>query len=258
MRSMTLSLRAVLMSAVMSGIAFFAQGTPASESLNYKVMYKWGVVHKQAGHATLARKSNGNIVETSLVAASEKWADRFFKVRDTLIGRVERNGFRPVLYEKRSHEGGERKYDVVRYEYSGNSVVGNCTRRKWDKKGKQTTNETHRLQASGYTIDMLSSFYYMRDLPYEKWKAGHSESVNLFSGKRKERLTIKYLGKATVKVDKKEYECYHISFSFVDPDKPNTKSSDDMEAWISTAPDRIPIKLEGKLKVGKVHCLYVP
>ena len=30
-----------------------------------------------------------------------------------------------------------------------------------------------------------------------------------------------------------------------------------MEAWISTAPDRIPLKLEGKLPVGKVQCFYM-
>ena len=29
-----------------------------------------------------------------------------------------------------------------------------------------------------------------------------------------------------------------------------------MDAWISADARRIPIKLEGKLPVGKVHCLY--
>ncbi len=29
-----------------------------------------------------------------------------------------------------------------------------------------------------------------------------------------------------------------------------------MDAWISTSHDRIPVKLEGKLPVGKVRCFY--
>ncbi len=35
------------------------------------------------------------------------------------------------------------------------------------------------------------------------------------------------------------------------------KTSDDMEAWIAAGSSRIPLKLEGKLPVGKVHCIYV-
>ncbi|MDE6396058.1 MAG: DUF3108 domain-containing protein, partial [Muribaculaceae bacterium] len=58
----------------------------SNEALNYKVMYKWGLVHKQAGHATLSLKKSGDEYVTNLTASSEKWADRFYKVRDTLSG----------------------------------------------------------------------------------------------------------------------------------------------------------------------------
>ena len=34
------------------------------------------------------------------------------------------------------------------------------------------------------------------------------------------------------------------------------KSSDDMSAWISTDSRRIPLRIEGKLPVGKIHILY--
>lgn len=227
-----------------------------AESLNYRVMYKWGLVNKQAGHATLSLKKNGANYDTRLVAASEKWADKFYKVRDTLSGKMNQSTLRPVIYEKYSHEGGERKADVVKYTYSGNNVIGTCTRKKWNKKGQLTTDEKRSLSASGMTIDMLSSFYYMRNRPYENWKAGHTETVNLFSGKRKELLTIKYLGKETLTVDKKKYECYHITFRFTDSQSSKKQTSEPMEAWISVSSDRIPICLEGSLKVGKVQCFY--
>lgn len=226
------------------------------ESLNYKVMYKWGLVNKQAGHATLSLRRSGKEYITTLTAASEKWADKFYKVRDTLSGRIERDGFKPVIYQKISNEGGERKHDIVRYSYKGTTVTGTCTRQTWDKKGVRKINEQRTLTATGTTIDMLSSFYYMRACPYESWKAGHTQSVNLFSGKRKEILTIRYLGTVKIKVEGKDYNCYHISFNFTDPDKPGKETSDAMEAWISADSRRIPIKLEGKLPVGSVHCIY--
>lgn len=175
------SLRTSLIIALLAAVAPLVSARKyADESLNYKVMYKWGIVHKQAGHATLSLKTHGSEYHTMLTAASEKWADRFFKVRDTLEGRVHRDTFRPSMYEKRSHEGGEHKHDVVNYKYSGNNVTGSCHRRVWDKKGQLKTDEKRSLDAQGTTIDMLSSFYYMRDLPYESWNTGHTVSVNLF------------------------------------------------------------------------------
>ena len=72
-------------------------------------------------------------------------------------------------------------------------------------------------------------------------------------GKRKELLTIKYHGTQNVKVNGKNIPCYHITFMFTSDGR--TKTSDDMSAWIATD-SRIPLKLEGKLKVGKVQCFY--
>lgn len=225
-----------------------------NESLHYKVMYKWGLVNKQAGRATLTLKASPDKYYTSLTARSEKWADRFFMVRDTLKGEIMRDGFKPVIYQKRSHEGGDHKHDVVRYVYNGARVTGQCTRKAWDNKGKMTRNEERTLEAYGTTVDMLSSFYYMRNLPYQNWKEGHVVTVNIYSGKRKELLTIKYLGTENVKYDKKSFRCYKIRFQFTSDGR--NKTSDDMDAWISVDTQRIPVKLEGKLKVGTVRCFY--
>lgn len=219
-------------------------------------MYKWGIVNKQAGHATLSLKSDASKYDMMLTAASEPWADKFYMVRDTLIGEVDKSSFRPLVYKKLSHEGGEHKQDIVVYSYSGKTVTGKCTRKKWDKKYNLILDEKRTLTASGTTIDMLTAFYYMRKLAYPSMKAGQIESVNIFSGKRKEILTIRYLGQESVKVDNKTYDTYHISFTFYNPDNPNQQTSDPMEAWISSDSQRIPIKLEGKLKVGKVQCFY--
>ena len=226
----------------------------SNESLDYKVMYKWGMVNKQAGHATLSIRNQGNNYITQLTAASEKWADRFYKVRDTLNGSIVIQGFKPQVYEKIAHEGDDHKHDIVRFTHHGGAKVSaKCTRKKTDKKGK-VSSQSLSLEASGTTLDMLSSFYYMRSLPFESWKTGHVVTVNIFSGKRKELLSIKYIGRETISYDKRRYDVYHIRFTFTG--KGGKKSSDDMDAWISADSRRIPVKLEGKLKVGKVQCFY--
>ena len=228
-----------------------------NESLNYRVMYKWGLINKQAGHATLSLKKDGGQYELMLAAASEPWADKFYKVRDTLVGAVEIASFRPLVYKKFSHEGGEYRRDEVKYSYSGSVVTGAATRKHWDKKNVLKIDKQLTLTAEGLTVDMLSSFYYMRNLPFNSWKPGHKSTVNLFSGKRKEILTITYLGEETIEMNSKRYSTFHISFSFTDPEKPSNETSDPMDAWISTEKSRIPLKLEGKLPVGKVQCFFI-
>ncbi len=228
--------------------------TFSDETLSYKVMYKWGLVNKQAGTARLTLKSSGANYNAKLTARSDAWADKFYKVRDTLNGVVKKEGFKPLRYEKIAHEGGEYKRDIVQYKYTNAKVIGECTRKKWDEDNNLKVNEERTLESYGTTVDMLTSFYYMRTLPFESWKSGHVVTLNIYSGKRKELLTIKYMGIETIKYDSKSYKCYRISFTFTSDGK--TKTSDDMDAWITTDTRRIPVKLEGQLKVGKVRCFY--
>ncbi len=246
--------RLILLLFAAMAIGAYANHTFTDETVRYKVMYKWGLINKQAGTATITLRDRGDHYSAQLTARSEPWADRFYSVRDTLNGLIMKDGFRPTFYEKIAHEGGELKHDIVRFSYSGSQVTGMCSRRVV-KKGKETVNKKLTLQSSGTTVDMLSSFYYMRALPFDKWSKGQQHTITIFSGKRKEALTLKYHGIETVKVEGKSYQCYHITFIFTGDG--GKKTSDDMDAWITTDSRRTAVQLEGKLPVGKVRCILI-
>lgn len=222
------------------------------ETLHYKVMFKWGLVNKQAGRATLSLKRGTDYYISQLTARSESWADKFFCVRDTLNGHMSYDGFTPLYYEKIAHEGNEDKHDKVIYDYSAEGLVKAECYRKEVRKGELKVEETVEREALGAAVDMLSSFYFMRTLPFEMWEPGHVEKIDIFSGKQKELLTIKYRGIETIEVDGKHVASYHITFIFTS--RGGKKSSDDMDAWISSDSARVPLLLEGKLPVGKVQC----
>ncbi len=225
-----------------------------NESVTYKVMYKWGLINKKAGEATITMQRKGNRYSARLVAASEPWADRFYQVRDTLLGTIDAHTMMPLEYQKIAHEGNEDKHDVVKFSRSGNNVTGHTTR-KVIKKGVLKIDDKRTLQATGPTVDMLSSYFYMRSLPFQDWKPGHEASISIFSGKAKEKLTFKYHGIETLSLDGTDYRCYHITFIFTGDG--GKKTSDDMDAWITTDTRRLPVQLEGKLPVGKVRCQLV-
>lgn len=224
------------------------------ETLHYKVMFKWGLINKKAGTATLSLKHTPQHYVSQLTASSEPWADRIYRVRDTLNGRMSYVDMTPLFYEKIANEGNEYKHDVVRYDYSSSpEVLAKCTRKVY-KKGDLKVDDSRELKADGEVVDMLISFYFMRNLPYQDWKTGHVKELTIFSGKQKETLSIKYEGITDFNFEDKDYKVYHIKFIFTS--KGGKKSSDDMEAWISADAKRIPLRLEGKLPVGKVHCIF--
>ncbi len=230
---------------------------PDGESLNYKVMFKWGLIHKQAGRVNMKVDYTDNgMFDVILAARTEKWADSFYQVRDTLLGTMSQHTCEPVIYQKITHEDGQFKHDRITYTRSGGTTVGKCLRRQQKNPKKPMTERELTLVSDGLTLDMLSSFYFMRSINYDALEKDRSVSLTVFSGKRKEKLTITYRGKEDVELGKKKYPTYHITFKFTGDG--GKKTSDDMDAWISTKSDRIPLKLEGKLPVGKVQCYLMP
>lgn len=240
---------AMLLSVLMMPCRVAAE-TFANEDLNYQVVYHWGLIWKHAASATLSLRNSGNNYHTSLTARTVSWADKVYKVRDTLRCNIAKEGLKPLKYVKSSHEGKYEEVDMVTYSYSGDSTYGHCVR---TRPGKETEKQT--LEVNGKAYDMLSVFYYLRKLNFEGMKENTVYTTNMFSGKKKELLSIRYVGTETVKLrDKSKHQAYHIKFTFTQDGA--TKSSDDIDTWISMDSRRIPLLLRGRLPVGEIRCYY--
>lgn len=155
------------------GLALIAASAAAAtfqpECLHYKVMFKWGLINKKAGSATLTLRHAPDHYVSQLTASSEPWADKIYQVRDTLNGHMSYKDMTPLFYEKIANEGNEHKHDVVKYDYSSRpSVLAKCTRKVF-KKGALRVDDSRELTADGEVVDMLTSFYFMRNLPYQDW-----------------------------------------------------------------------------------------
>lgn len=227
----------------------------SDETLHYVITYKWGLIHKDAGDATLRLRNSGDYYKLTLTGKTKPWADSFYQVRDTLLGTVHKD-LRPVSYSKIAHEKGKYSRDDISYSYSGSSVGGAVTRTRQGKDG-QTTVTKKSLTGSGKVFDMLSVFYFLRSIDYSQLQNGQTVKATVFSGSKAETLTIRCVGTETIKLrDKSKQEAYHIKFKFTTDGR--KKSSDDLDTWISTDPRHIPLLVTGSLPVGQVKCYYVP
>ena len=253
MKPIRLLPRLALLAAVVASALSFSS---SAEVLNYKVIYKWGLIHKQAGRATFRLQDRGSQNQATMAARTEPWADRFFKVRDTLITVFDKSTRLPSSYHRIAHEDGSYAHDhLVFSQFPDGKTQAKCVRIRRGKKATEDTRTEIDLEAQGATVDLLSSFYYLRNMDFSHMKPGQQKVINIFSGKRKELLTIAYVGRETVEIDKRKFACYKVTFKFTSEGK--KKTSDPIEAWIATD-SRIPVKLVGSLPIGKVQCIYQP
>ena len=237
---------------LISGLSAWA----STETLNYVVTYKWGLIQKDAGDVQITRKDKGNSYELKLLAKTKPWADRIYKVRDTLTSYTSKEKYRPDRYVYIAHEKNRFKSDDIKFEYSGNKVKGYVDKVREKKTGEIKTGKKE-LEGSYPVYDMLSIYFFLRDIDYSALKPGETVNVNIFSGDKVEQLQVRCEGIENIKLrDKSEQEAWHILFKFTQ--EGGKKSSDDINCWISTAPDHIPLLIVGNLPIGTVRVNYVP
>ncbi len=223
------------------------------ETLTYDVMYKWGFINKVAGYATMSLRNDGDYYRASVFAENAPWANSIYMLRDTLYTTMTKDNFYPVSYTYIAHENGKYKKDVLHFQRQGNTFTAEAVRYKRKSENAPMTSSTLHLEAQGMTVDMLSSFFYLRSLDFDNMTKGQSITVNIFSGSKKEKLKIVYMGNKNVSLNGRSYPAYYINFTFT---RKGVESSAPISGWISTDSQRIPLKVEGSLPVGKVRAIY--
>ena len=228
-----------------------AQAKFENETLHYVVRYKWGLVHKEAGDATVTLRNQGNKYKITLTAKTRPWADNIFRMRDTLISTVGVADFKAQSYSKIAHEDKTYTRDDITFTYHDKVVMGSVKRHKIRKNGKESRT-SKLLSSSGRTFDFLSVFYYVRMLDYAKMKPGVAYKVSVFSGKMTETLAITCLKKGEIKLyNGKKANAWKLSFTFTS--EGGKQSSDNIYAWVSPDAGHAIYKVVGSLPVGQIQ-----
>lgn len=246
--------KTILLSILLIAFSFIGKAQTL-ETLNYVVTYKWGLIQKDAGDVVITKKRAGDGYELKLIAKSKPWADKIYKLRDTLTSYTGKEKYMPEKYIYVAHEKNTYRHDEIKFTYTDGIVKGWVERYKEGKDGKISRGNAT-LEGSGAVYDMLSVFFFLRDLNYSAMRQGDKVVTTVFSGEKKERLEIRYEGIENVKLkDKSEHETWHIVFKFTQDG--GKKSSDDINCYVSTLGSHIPLLIVGTLPVGQIRINYM-
>lgn len=227
-----------------------AAGPSLREHLTYDIVYHWGIIWKRAAIGTLEIERHDSSYRAVMTARTLAFADRLFKVRDTLIAEMRAIDLQPQTFVKIAREGKFYQIDSLVYSYRNDSTLGHTVLTRPEKNYKEIVP----MAVEDDAYDMLSIFYRVRQLPFYNMQMGDIFSKPIFSGRNIEQLDIEYMGVDTVEVMEKPCAAYYLRFWFYD--RKGERTSDKISAWLSVD-DYIPLRLEGKLPVGTMKVMLV-
>lgn len=222
------------------------------EFLEYDLYFRYGIIYTKAGISTLSvdnvHYKNKEAYRTMLTANSLGTAKALFYLSDTLTSYTTKE-IVPLAYLKDAHEGDDFRTERATYDYStGRVKVRNINKRNGILRYDTT------LVSDNCMYDMLSIVYYARTLNYGKMKKGDVATVSFFSGRRKVDMDIEHHGTETITAnDGRKYNCFKLVLMM--NDKAFENKDEAMKVYITEDKNRIPIRIDSKLKVGSTRAI---
>lgn len=209
----------------------------AGEELEYRLRY--GFVNAATANLTVKDselKFSGP--HTFHLTAKGKTTSGFsllFPVDNRYDSYVDSRNFLPYYYTENIRENKYRRTDIVRFNHNKQEVTGN--------KGVFKS-------PSKQTFDMLSAYYFARNLDLNSVKIGQSFQLTYFLSDEIANLGIEYLGVEKVNTVLGEIECLKFSPQI----KPGRifKKNSRLYLWVTNDGNRIPVKAQVEILVGSV------
>jgi|SRR5690554_2058913 len=210
----------------------------AGEELHYKLRY--GFV--TAADAVLSVKDSELQFSTPHAFHLSAWGKTsnafgvLFPVDNRYNSYIDSKSFLPFFYTENIREGKYRRTDVVRFDHGNRKVEGN--------KGTFSS-------PTGQTFDLVSAYYFARNLDLNRVKPGQSFKLSYFLNDEIATLGIEYIGTETIETALGPLECLKFSPEL----KPGRvfKKDSKMYLWVTNDGNRIPVRAQVEILVGSVY-----
>jgi hypothetical protein len=212
------------------------QAFKPGEKLKFRIHY--GIV--DAGEATLevdqAYKNIGgrdcyHVVGNGRTVGAFDW---FFKVRDRYESIIDKQALVPWMFIRRVNEGGYLINQNISFNHYKDSA----------------TSEKKTIAIPEYTQDLISAFYYARNIDFSNVKEGDIFPINGYLDDAIIPLNIKYIGKEDVESKKGIFHC--LKFRPMLQEGRVFKEKEDMTVWISNDKNRLPVRVQTDILVGSI------
>lgn len=222
----------------------------AGEKLSYDLYFKYGLIHKKAGVSHLSVNDDifrgKNTYKIVMEASSIGMAKKIIEINDTVYSCMSKE-LVPLAFFKNAYEGDDHTQEWAIYDYQPDKI---------NIQAKRIRNEVLRFDETLTTnhciYDMLSIIYYLRTLDFSSMQKGDITQVSYVSGKKLTGMSIEHKGTERIEAnDKQKYQCIKLVLSLNEKGFEDKKEA--MTVYVSSDENRIPIRIDSKLKVGSTR-----
>lgn len=206
------------------------------EELSYRL--KYGII--SAAHGVLKVEKSNLMFDNQPVfhlIAHGKTAGAFsvfYTVDNRYDSYIDKKTFLPYYYTENIREGKYRRNDKINFDQKARTISGN--------KGN--------FKGADQTFDLLSAYYFARNLDLSSVKIGDTFKLNYFLSDEVTALGITYVGKERIKTPMGTFDCLKFNPEIA-PGRIFRKDSK-LYLWVTDDGNRIPVKARVEIIVGSV------
>ena len=211
------------------------------EWLRYKMSYSGFL---KAGNAVLRVEEtelNGKNVYHAIgegkTTGMIKW---FFKVDDTYESYFDKETTKPYLFKRDINEGGYTIKRNTTFDQLNNKAIV-----------EDLKNNTKKEYPAINVLDMISSFYYLRNQNTADLKPGEEIKLNMFFDSNTNPFKLRYVKNEILKT--KFGKINTMVFKPIVQSGRVFKEQESVTVWITADDNKIPIKIKASLSVGSLR-----
>lgn len=215
------------------------------ETLSYELKFNWKFIWFNVGWAQMTVNEstwNGReCLQTDLRTFTNKRADKWFKMRDTLTC-ITTPDLIPLFFRKAAEEGKRYSIDEVRFGYlDGKCIVDQQRTLKGETKKRHD-------EMPVCVYDMLSILLQARSYDPTDYKPGMKILFSMATGRAIEKQTLIYRGKEDYEAENgTTYRC--LVFSLVEYDK-KKREKEVITFYVTDDRNHLPVRLDMYLNFG--------
>ena len=228
-----------------NGLAQTNKSVKSGEKFVYAASYNMSGLMTQLAQVTMetetVKTSKNTLLHLSCQASTfSKW-DSFFKIRDLYEAYVNPQTLKPSLYKRDIVEGSYTKKEKYIFKNDGRTIESTLT-----KKNMQPVKKT--FDVGGSTQDAISTLYQLRNIDFNKFKAGQIKTFTVIFDEKEMLVSAKYMGKETVAAGNLgRKQCYKISIA---AKTQALKGTDKNIIWLTADNARVPALIKFSIPVG--------
>ncbi len=217
----------------------------AGEEIVYKIYYNWNFIWLSAGEVVFRVKDLGDQYHLSAVGRTYKSYEWFYKIRDYYDTYVDKETLLPSVSIRDINEGKYRLYDKITFDQDAKKAIS--FRGKTKDKAEETAYEIDPCMH-----DLLSIFYYTRNVDFDKINEGSIIPIKIFIDKETWPLEMKFRGKDGYKKVKGLGRFKTIKFGPEVIEGYYFKKDTEMNIWVTDDENKIPVLIESPVSVGSI------